>query len=244
MSQQKILITGANNGLGYDLIKNLINDKSYKLIGIVNKNTRIKNILKKIDTIPLDLFKNDEIIKLNKSFKNHKIDTVIHCAGGGLGYRSNTISKKKFEELMQLNFYSIFEINKILISNKIRNNRLNIIHLGSLASTHSIASIGYSASKATLISYNKNLAHKFFKKKVITKLVIPGSFLSTNGSMQRLKKQKKHIFNRLEKNLTKKKMLKSNELTPLFKFLFSEKSDVLTGSILNATNLESLNNYS
>ena len=39
-------------------------------------------------------------------------------------------------------------------------------------------------------------------------------------------------------------MLKSHELTPLFKFLFSEKSDVLTGSILNATNLESLNNYS
>ena len=244
MSKKKILITGANNGLGYDIVKNLIKDRNYKIIGITNKNKPLKSLLKKIETIQVDLLNNDDISSLSKNFINHNIDTIVHCAGGGLGFRDNDINLKKLEKLMQFNFYSIFELNKILIRNKKKDNRLNIIHIGSLASTHSTASVGYSASKATLISYNKNLAYNFFKNKVFTKLVIPGSFLSSNGSMHRLKDKKKKVFNKLEKNLISKKMLKSNDLFPLIKFLFSDRSDLLTGSILNATNLESLNNYS
>ena len=243
-SKKKILITGANNGLGYDLIKELLKDNKFKLIAIINKNKPNKILSKKIESISMDLFDKKNILSFKDKFKKHKIDTVIHCAGGGLGFRENDLQLEKLEKLMQLNFYSIFELNKILIMNKERGQRLNIIHIGSLAANQSTASIGYSATKASLISYNKNLAYKYFNNKIYTKLLVPGSFLSTNGSMQRLKIEKNKIFKKIENKLITKKMLKSKNIIPIIKFLFTIESDILTGSILHATNLESLNNNS
>jgi len=243
-SKKKILITGANNGLGYDLIKELLKDNKFKLIAIINKNKPNKILSKKIESISMDLFDKKNILSFKDKFKKHKIDTVIHCAGGGLGFRENDLQLEKLEKLMQLNFYSIFELNKILIMNKERGQRLNIIHIGSLAANQSTASIGYSAAKASLISYNKNLAYKYFNNKIYTKLLIPGNFLSTNGSMQRLKIEKNKIFKKIENKLITKKMLKSKNIIPIIKFLFTIESDILTGSMLHATNLESLNNNS
>ena len=243
-SKKKILITGANNGLGYDLIKELLKDNKFKLIAIINKNKPNKILNKKIESISMDLFDKKNILSFKGKFKKHKIDTVIHCAGGGLGFRENDLQLEKLEKLMQLNFYSIFELNKILIMNKERGQRLNIIHIGSLAANQSTASIGYSAAKASLISYNKNLAYKYFNNKIYTKLLVPGSFLSTNGSMQRLKIEKNKIFKKIENKLITKKMLKSKNIIPIIKFLFTIESDILTGSMLHATNLESLNNNS
>ena len=243
-SKKKILITGANNGLGYDLIKELLKDNKFKLIAIINKNKPNKILSKKIESISMDLFDKKNILSFKDKFKKHKIDTVIHCAGGGLGFRENDLQLEKLEKLMQLNFYSIFELNKILIMNKKRGQRLNIIHIGSLAANQSTASIGYSATKASLISYNKNLAYKYFNNKIYTKLLIPGSFLSTNGSMQRLKIEKNKIFKKIENKLISKKMLKSKNIIPVIKFLFTKDSDILTGSIVSASNLESLSNYS
>ena len=95
-----------------------------------------------------------------------------------------------------------------------------------------------------LINYNKNLAYKFYKNKVFTKLLIPGSFISTGGSMQRLKKNKIKIFKNIENKLISKKLLTSKNLIPIIKFLYSKDSDILSGSILNAANLESLSIFS
>ena len=240
-SKKTILVTGSGNGLGLDLLKNLSNNKKLILVGIVNrKKNQKKNIL---NLIYIDLFNLDEIKSISNKFSKHSVDTVIHCAGGGLGFREKDISAQKLDKLMKLNFYSIFELNKILIKNKKKNNRLNIIHIGSIAGIEAKASIGYSASKASLVSYNKNLAYQYFDKKVYSKLLIPGSFVSTNGSMQRLKKNKPKIFKELEKNLRSKKMLTSKDIIPTIKFLMQKESDILTGSIISASNLESLNNF-
>jgi len=240
-SKKTILVTGSGNGIGLDLLKNLSNNKKLKLVGIVNRKKNYKkNIL---NLIYIDLFNMDEIKSISNKFSKHSIDTVIHCAGGGLGFREKDISAQKLDKLMKLNFYSIFELNKILIKNKKKNNRLNIIHIGSIAGFEVKASIGYSASKASLVSYNKNLAYQYFDKKVYSKLLIPGSFVSTNGSMQRLKKNKPKIFKKLEKSLRSKKMLTSKDIIPTIKFLMQKESDILTGSIISASNLESLNNF-
>jgi len=62
--------------------------------------------------------------------------------------------------------------------------------------------------------------------------------------MQRLKIEKNKIFKKIENKLISKKMLKSKNIIPVIKFLFTKDSDILTGSIVSASNLESLSNYS
>jgi hypothetical protein len=65
---------------------------------------------------------------------------------------------------------------------------------GSITDFENKGSIVYSATKSILLNYKKNLAINFFKDNVISKLVIIGSFLSTKGAMNRLKKSNKKFF--------------------------------------------------
>ena len=72
-SKKKILITGANNGLGYDLIKELLKDNKFKLIAIINKNKPNKILNKKIESISMDLFDKKISCHLKINLKNIKL---------------------------------------------------------------------------------------------------------------------------------------------------------------------------
>ena len=111
--------------------------------------------------------------------------------------------------------------------------------ISSIAAFEHKASIGYSAAKSVLLNYSKNLAINFFKEKVVTKLIIPGSFLSTKGSMARLKNKNKKIFNNLEKLMPGSKMQNSKEIIRFTQLLLKPDSDLLNGSYVSLTNLES-----
>ena len=111
--------------------------------------------------------------------------------------------------------------------------------IGSIAALEDKASLGYSAAKSVLINYNKNLAAKFFKDNVVTKLLIPGSFISTNGSMSRLKKNKPRIYKNIESLLPNGKFQKSNDIIKLCELLLKKETDFLNGSYLSMSNLES-----
>ena len=111
--------------------------------------------------------------------------------------------------------------------------------IGSIAAFEHKASIGYSAAKSVLLNYNKNLAISFAKNKVITKLIIPGSFLSTKGSMVRLKNKNKKIFMNLEKLMPNSMMQKSNDIIKFSEFLLTKESDLLNGTYISLSKLES-----
>ena len=111
--------------------------------------------------------------------------------------------------------------------------------ISTIAAFENKASLGYSAAKSVLLNYNKNLAINFSEEKVVTKLIIPGSFLSTKGSMSRLKKENKKIFKKLENLMPSAKMQTSNEILKFTELLLKQESDLLNGSYVSLSNLES-----
>ena len=139
---KNILITGATTGLGYDIFKELSKDSSVNLICTYKDPVKKKKIKKAKKSIQVNFFEKNFLENFVKQLGNIKIDSVIHCAGGGLGYRENNISLLKLQKLIELNFYSLFEINSFLIKRKKMKERLNIIHIGSLAAFEVKASIG------------------------------------------------------------------------------------------------------
>ncbi|MDA7847396.1 SDR family oxidoreductase [Candidatus Pelagibacter sp.] len=232
MKKETILINGCSAGLGLDIIRKLKN--KYNVYGLSRKPSNKENIF----------FYNPIINpKMNEylfgNLKNLKIDHVIHCSGGGLGYKDKLLDLNKLIELFNINFFSIYEINKAIIKLKRKKSSLNIIMIGSIAAFESKASIGYSSAKSTLINYNKLLAENFFKNKITSKLIIPGSFISTEGSMNRLKKSKKKIFNKLEAQIPLGKMQNSLDIINCINFLLDKKSNLLNGSYVSLSNLES-----
>jgi len=230
--KENILINGCSRGLGYDFYKYL--ESKYNVYGLSsvknkNKNVFYYNPLKNIEL-------NDNI---KKKFKTLKINHVIHCSGGGFKKYDKLLEIKSLVELFNVNFYSVYEVNKTLIYNKPKNQKLNIIMIGSMAAIENKASIGYSAAKSVLFNYNKNLAINFANEKVISKLVIPGSFMSTNGSMMRLKDKNFRIYTKIKKSIPNKRMQKSSEIIKFSEFLLKSDSDVLNGTYISLSNLES-----
>jgi short-subunit dehydrogenase len=232
MKKKNLLINGCSRGIGYDLFKAL--NVKYNIYGLSSVRTNKKNIFyyNPLKNPNLDQY-------LIKKIKACKIDHVIHCSGGGLRYYDKFLELDKLIDLFNINFFSIYEINKALIKNKIKKKKLNIIMIGSIAAFEIQASIGYSAAKSILINYNKNLASNFVNHNVISKLLIPGSFVSTRGSMTRLKKYNKKIFKKLEQLIPRKKMQNSEDLVKFTELLLKKESDLLNGTYLSLTNLES-----
>ena len=230
--KENILINGCSRGLGYDFINYL--KLKFNVYGLSSVRNKSKNIFyyNPLENIHLD---NELIKKIN----NIKIDHVIHCSGGGFKKHDKFLEVESLKDLFNVNFYSIYEINRLLIKNKPRNRKLNIIMIGSIAAFEHKASIGYSAAKSVLLNYNKNLAISFAKNKVITKLIIPGSFLSTKGSMVRLKNKNKKIFMNLEKLMPNSMMQKSNDIIKFSEFLLTKESDLLNGTYISLSKLES-----
>jgi short-subunit dehydrogenase len=232
MKKENVLINGCSRGMGYDLFQKL--KTKYNVFGLSSVITNDKNIFH------YDPLKNPKLDKaLVLKMKDCKIDHVIHCSGGGLKYYDKFLDLDKLTALFNINFFSIYEINKALIKNKIKSKKLNIIMIGSIAAFEVKASIGYSAAKSVLLNYNKNLASNFVKDNVVSKLLIPCSFVSTRGSMTRLKINNIKIFKKLEKLLPNKKMQNSEDLVKFIELLLRKESDLLNGTYLSLSNLES-----
>ena len=230
--KESVLINGCSRGLGYDFFVSL--KSKYNVYGLSSVENKNKNIFY---FNPLDDLKlNSEIIK---KLSKIRIDHVIHCTGGGFKQHNKLLDLKNLKDLFNVNFFSIYEVNKFLIKKKSNNQKINIIMFGSLAMFENKGSLGYSAAKSVLLNYNKNLAINFLKDNVVTKLIIPGSFLSTSGSMQRLKKENIKIFSKLEKKMPKGYMQKSIDIINFSKFLLKKESDILNGSYISLSNLES-----
>lgn len=232
MKKENVLINGCSRGVGYDLFQKL--KTKYNMFGLSSVITNEKNIF---FYDPLKNVKLDKALVLK--MKDCKIDHVIHCSGGGLRYYDKFLELDKLTALFNINFFSIYEINKALIKNKIKNKKLNIIMISSIAAFEGKASIGYSAAKSVLTNYNKNLALNFINENVVSKLIVPGSFESTQGSMERLKKDNKKIFKILENAMPRQKMLKSENVINFVELLLKKETDLLNGSHISLANLES-----
>ena len=230
--KENVLINGCSRGLGYDFYQYL--KSKYKVYGLSSEKNNNKNIFYYNPLKNIEL--NDNI---KKKFKTLKINHVIHCSGGGFKKYDKLLETKSLIDLFNVNFYSVYEINKNLIYNKPKNRKLNIIMIGSMAAIENKASIGYSAAKSVLFNYNKNLAINFVNEKVISKLVIPGSFLSTKGSMTRLKNKNFKIYTKIKESMPNKKMQKSSEIIKFSEFLLKSESDLLNGTYVSLSNLES-----
>ncbi len=238
---KKILITGATSGLGL-MLSRYFNNNEFELI-LTGRDRKKLNSLKKelLDKNKHNCFAKD--FSKKKDFddflkfigKQKKIDIVIHCLGGGFGMHNPTINHKDLNFLFNINVSTAVGINKIILDKKIHEKSLRIIHIGSVASIESTASVGYSMVKASLIAYTKNLSKVLISKNIFIHCVLLGAFEYENNAFERLKKRNKKIYNKfIKQKLPMKKIANAENFLGLFKLLTSSDGDSLAGSSIVA----------
>ena len=237
---KKIVITGASRGLGAAACEALAK-RGAKIAMLSRSKKEMEVLRKKLNspkhhiTIKVDLLKNNEIkFAINKAKKFlKKIDIVLHVAGGGFGLKKPLIDNKDLNILFQGNLGAAAEINKLIINQKTKNQLLKIIHIGSIASSEAVGSVGYNVAKSALSAYVKSLGREMYKNKIIVSGILPGGFIAKGNAMERLKKKNFKDYKKfIKERLPRKKMGNVNELLPMLLFLCSKHASMMGGCLV------------
>jgi len=237
-----VLITGATSGLGLMLSRHY-DSIGYDLITVGRDPRKVVSLKKEIskknqkNCFALD-FKSkinyEKFLKIIKK-KEKKVDIIIHCLGGGFGLHNPIISYSDLNFLFHLNVSTAVGINKIILDNKKYNKNLKIIHIGSVASIESTASVGYSMVKASLTAYTKTLSKSLIKKNIFVHCILLGAFEYENNSFERLKTNNKRVYKKfIKQKLPRNKIANGEQFLGLFDYLVSKNGNPLAGSSIVA----------
>jgi short-subunit dehydrogenase len=243
MKNKNIIITGASQGLGYDLAKNFAKNgaklfliaRSEKNLKIIKNNCNHRN-RHKIFSYDLNNISNIKHVvnEANIFFKN-KIDAVVHVAGGGLGLKNILINNSDLLKVINLNILSSIEFNRLILPIMNKKKKGNIVHIGSIASSEAGGSLSYNLSKSILHAYVRTVGNEFAKKNIIITGVALGGFMSKNNAMHRLKINNPKAYKKfINTRLPRKIIGKTSEIIPLVEFLCSKNAGMMCGCVVPA----------
>ena len=239
-----ILITGSNQGIGYQLSKYFIK-KDFNIILCARNKKKLLEVEKKLSKLKktpgkLDISSEKQInLFLNKIFKKFKrIDVLINCAGiyGPKGQFEN-LSWTKWKEVIKINLLgSIYLIKKIIPYFK-KQKKGNIIQFagGGAASSFPFFT-AYSTSKVAIVRFIENIAIEQKKNNISLNCIAPGP---VNTRM--LDEVLKAGPDKVGKVFYKKSILQKknggtdiNKINKLVEFLCDEKNNFITGKLISA----------
>ena len=230
---RNILITGANSGIGLACVKRFVGNGD-KVIGIVRSKTKSSlqflNLLKSeknLDIYFIDLENSDGLKeKLNEILTNYKnIDILINNAGKVFNGLVQMTTKRKFTELINLNFFVPLELTQIIVKRMMRKKKGNIINISSISSEDcNYGRSAYSSSKAALESLTKTLAFELGRFNIRANCVLPGL---TDTRLMRENTRQDVVDNEIKK-IALGRIAKPEEIAELVYFLASEKSSYIT----------------
>lgn len=247
---KNIIITGASEGLGFELAKKFVENYANLIICSSNKK-RIKSAFLKLIKIKktnqniyfckTNLSNEKEIYKfikfINKKFT--KIDCIINNAAilGPMGNLED-VNWKKFKKTFQINFFSSALIIKLLLPKFKKQKVGKIIQLaGGGSSSPSIKRNPYAASKSAITRLVENVSEelKILKINVQINSVSPG-VMKTKMFQRIIRESNKILGNKMNKELRVKNKKKTDydKIIELIFFLSSRFSNKITGKNISA----------
>ena len=233
---KRILITGASRGLGRSCAEAFAKQGT-RLLLAGRTADRLTQLHAALDhpadhrVFSGDLTKRDVIerlVEMAAAFGD--IDIILHVMGGGLGLRDPLLSWEEFATLFTTNLAAAAEINRRLIPRMIERKTGNIVHVGSIASTEAVGSVGYNTTKAALAAYTRSLGRALAPTGVIVTGILPGGFIAPDNAMARLQQRDPQLLEKwIAEREPRKRLGQPEEIIPLMMFLASRKATMMSG---------------
>jgi len=118
----------------------------------------------------------------------------------------------------------------------IRSGHGSIVLVASIVGLESMAApLPYSAAKAALINYGKNLARQVGPSNVRVNSVAPGNILIPGGSWERhLAERRDEVLQEIQAGVPLQRFGRAEEIADLIVFLSSDRAAFITGSCIVA----------
>jgi uncharacterized protein len=179
-----VLITGATEGIGYELAKLFAADH-YNLVIVARSAAELETTAQELRqhgievvTIAKDLFKREEAFALCDEVDNQgiQVDILVNNAGQGVyGLFKDTDIRRELD-IIDLNISSVIILTKHFVKKMIHRNAGKILNLASIASTvpgpwQSV----YHGTKAFVLSFSEALRSELADTDITVTALLPGA---------------------------------------------------------------------
>lgn len=234
---KKILITGAASGIGKETSKYLA-ECGASIVGLdmnVEGLSAIEQELIQEGYLFRGIEANLQDENLEEIFEaavgdGVKFSGFVHCAGVSSIVPLKSLSRKRLNTVMDINFYSFVELSR-LFSKKKYSDGGSIVGISSLAAQMPRAyELPYIASKAAMNAAIPCLAIELSKLGIRVNGIMPGVVKTGMISKQQSEEQKQFI-----ENMTNKTLLGAaspHDIATVVCFLLSDQSRMITGRVI------------
>ncbi|MBD1156624.1 SDR family oxidoreductase [Pelagibacterales bacterium SAG-MED20] len=239
LENKTAVITGSNKGIGLEILKNFsengakvfacartIDENFLSIIGSIKKNYN-----NEIIPIELDLANEQKVKEAANEILNFDkpIDILVNNAGTLQTSLFQMSSKKKLNEIFEINFFSQTIFTQFIIKSMVKKKSGNIIYISSSASIDgNEGRSSYASSKAALNAQAKVLSRELGRMNIRVNVVAPGL---TDTDMM-LSNTPKHIIEETISKVSLERVGKPEEIAKTVLYLASDLSSYVTGQII------------
>ena len=180
LSNKQIIVTGANSGIGFELV-NKLNNNTNNILAFVNQNKDNIEKIKgdKIKIITCDFSDTNFIKNHEKTLTDFKPNIIINCAAsfGPLKQNFENLDADQYHSILNINVFSPFLIIQATLKGD--SDVLQIVNIssqmGSITQNNQGDYYYYRTSKTLLNAITKNLSLDLKKRNINVLCIHPGS---------------------------------------------------------------------
>ncbi|MCB9278531.1 MAG: 3-oxoacyl-[acyl-carrier-protein] reductase [Lewinellaceae bacterium] len=157
------------------------------------------------------------------------LDILINNAGITRDNLMLRMSEEQWDEVIQTNLKSVFNLTKHALRPMMKNRGGSIINLSSIVGvTGNAGQANYAASKAGIIGFSKSIAKEMGSRNIRCNVIAPG-FIETDMTGELDEKTKEAYLT----NIPMKRLGKAGEVADVCVFLGSDMSGYISGQVIS-----------
>jgi 3-oxoacyl-[acyl-carrier protein] reductase len=160
-----------------------------------------------------------------------RLDHLIANLGTGAGKPGWDQPEAEWSRLFELNFFASTRLTQAAIPHLLANGG-SILYISSIVAIEATpAPLPYSAAKAALVNYSKNLARQLGPQKIRVNTIAPGNIYFPGGSWERhLTNRREAVESMLQTEVPLRRFGTPEEIASLAAYLCSPQAAFATGS--------------
>ena len=235
LKDKTAIITGGGSGIGLATARAFCKEGA-KVILFGRRKEKLVSAAKELgDSVLIfqgDMTHNDDLDQLiNKTLNNFKgIDILVNSAGLFNGAPLHEISDPQWDEMMDINIRSVFQLTRRVLPIMMAQKSGSIVHISSILGLIAVPGVAaYNVSKGALNQFNRSIAVEYGSYGIRSNSICPG-LIETDMTTDLMKDAS--LMQEWSKEYPIGRFGRPEDVASACLFLASDESSFITGTVL------------